>query len=508
MKKLFGIFICAILAAIMSAAVYADGISIEIMGQRLYTENEPQIVDGRTMVPVRAIFEGIGANVEWDSDTKTITGTMADNIVVMQIDNSKFSINGSEKYMDASPQIIDGRTYAPARYVAEAFGFNVEWDSANKIVKIGMPKQTVSVTAAESTTEITTETTTETTTEAATEVTTQAYDKYSQKYSGTQLSVGSDVPAGNYVVIPDNGKFVSVSVFKYGDTTNANGRKDIYSSTSEYRDVINISENCYITVSNGVIVPENEVEKADITRNGKFRVGTDIPAGHYTFRLDPGSLTGYVDVRSLAANSNLTVYKLNENRTEITIKLDKGTVVKKYGVDIYDSSLKMYADYSPESTVKTTASADMTFDDIRDSYKSNIDKELTAYLKNYSVGSKSGSKYSKNYVDNKIAEWKNAATNSSEKKYAEVAANMLNRLYDFACWANIELSEYSYVNIGQTKMTGGEFKKAVEADRDMYNKYARDFTAAQNFEQLETVYYNLRCLFYNVPKGQGWGSDK
>lgn len=507
MKKLFSILICVISAAIMSAVVYADGISIEIMGQKLITDNEPQIIDGRTMVPVRAIFEGVGASVEWDSETKNITGTMADNVVVMQINNNQFSINGNEQYMDAPPQIIDGRTYAPARYVAEAFGFNVEWDSANKIVKIELPQQNILV--SESTTVITTESTTETTTEATTEVTTQVYDKYSQKYSGKELRIGSDVPMGNYVAIPDNGKFVSVSVYKYGDAINANGKQSIYSSTSEYRDVINISDDGgYVDISNGVIVPESEVEKADITRNGKFRVGTDIPAGHYTFRLEPGFMTGYVDVRNLATNSNLNVYKLNENKPEITIKLEKGTVVKKYGVDVYDSTLKMYADFSPESVVKTTASSDMTFDDIRDSYKSSIGKELTEYLKNYTVGSKSGSKYSKNYLDNKISEWKNAATNSSEKKYAEIASNMMNRLYDYARWANFELSNNNYVNNGQTKITGGEYKKAVEADRDMYIKYAMDFTAAQNFEQLETVYYNLRCLFYNVPKGQGWGSDK
>lgn len=84
------------------------------------------------MVPVRVIFEGIGASVEWEENTKTITGKLNNDTVVMQINSKTVSINSNDSDMDASPLIINGRTYAPARYVAESFGYSVGWDSEIK----------------------------------------------------------------------------------------------------------------------------------------------------------------------------------------------------------------------------------------------------------------------------------------------------------------------------------------------------------------------------------------
>lgn len=504
MKMLIKFIVCVMMSMMVSSFVYANEISIEIMGQKLSIDNVPQIIEGRTMVPVRAIFEGIDADVDWDSETKVIKGVKDGTVVIMQIDNRQFSINGSEEYMDAAPLIIEGRTYAPARYVAEAFGFDVDWDSENKTVKIGMINQGASVTTEEKTTvEITTEITTKSTIET-TEIATQAYDKYSQTYKGAELRVGSDIPAGQYVAIPDNDKFVSVLVYNYDNVNSATGRHDAYYAVSEYRDVINLDKDYFVKVTNGVLVPIDDVENADITRNGKFRVGVDISAGLYTFKLDPESLTGYVEISNLTTDRNIKIYKLNEYNTEMAIKLEKGTVVKKYGVDMYDSALKMYADYSLVNSIKTNSSVNLNFDEIRDSYKGKIDKEISGYLKNYYASSKSATKYSRTYVNNMVAEWKSTAENSSEKKYAEIASGMLDRMYNFAHWSKFELVNSSYVRLGETTILGSEYEKGVVADRDMYNKFARDFLEAQSFEKLEAVYYNLRSLSYSVPIGQGY----
>ena len=160
MKRFIGT--AAVLAALMVSNVMAgESISLKINGTELECEVPPQIIDGRTMVPVRAIFEAVGAEVNWDSDTKTVTGIKGDTTVEMTVDSRTEFINGEAVEMDAAPVVTEGRTLAPARYVAEAFGCSVEWDAENKAVNIGVIDSEVAETDTETTTESTTETVTE-----------------------------------------------------------------------------------------------------------------------------------------------------------------------------------------------------------------------------------------------------------------------------------------------------------------------------------------------------------
>lgn len=122
-------------------------------------------------MPVRTIFEALGANVDWDSDTKTIKAKKDNISVVMVISQDYITVNGETVDMDASAMIMGGRTYAPARYVAETFGYNVEWDSKSKTVLIN---KTINQVNTEKSTETTTVVTTKAeTTTKKTEVTTK-----------------------------------------------------------------------------------------------------------------------------------------------------------------------------------------------------------------------------------------------------------------------------------------------------------------------------------------------
>lgn len=82
MKK-FLTALCVGLMLLCSSVYAAEEISLEINGEAVETEVPPQIIDGRTMVPVRAIFELVGAEVSWDGDTKTVTGTKDGTTVIM-----------------------------------------------------------------------------------------------------------------------------------------------------------------------------------------------------------------------------------------------------------------------------------------------------------------------------------------------------------------------------------------------------------------------------------------
>lgn len=99
----------------------------------------------------------MGGNVDWNDDTKTVTITLGSNKVEMTVDSKTAYFNNKAQTLDVAPVILNGRTMLPARFIAESFGFDVNWDNDTKTISI-TPRQ-------ETTTEITTvEESTETTT--------------------------------------------------------------------------------------------------------------------------------------------------------------------------------------------------------------------------------------------------------------------------------------------------------------------------------------------------------
>ena len=86
-----------------------------------------QVINGRTMVPIRKIFELMGATVEWNEDTQTATSKKGDHMVSMTINSNTMYIDGNAVVMDCVPITVNDRTLVPVRYVAEAFGCDVDW---------------------------------------------------------------------------------------------------------------------------------------------------------------------------------------------------------------------------------------------------------------------------------------------------------------------------------------------------------------------------------------------
>ncbi len=97
---------------------------------------EPVIVDGRTMVPLRAIFEAMGAEVNWNGDTSTVTAVRGDTEISLTIGSNEIYVNGEAKELDTPAQIINERTMVPVRAVAESFGCEVDWNNDARRVYI------------------------------------------------------------------------------------------------------------------------------------------------------------------------------------------------------------------------------------------------------------------------------------------------------------------------------------------------------------------------------------
>ena len=139
MKKILSfILMFTLLISVFSFPVVANysGIFVTLNGQYVYFDVQPQNINGRIMVPIRAIFEAMGANVQWNSDTMSAFCTKGDIGVMMTVNSNIMYVNSSQIVMDVSPVIIDGRTLAPARYVAEAFGGVVAWNQETSTVVI------------------------------------------------------------------------------------------------------------------------------------------------------------------------------------------------------------------------------------------------------------------------------------------------------------------------------------------------------------------------------------
>lgn len=87
----------------------------------------PQIINGRTMVPLRAIFEAIGAKVDWNNDTQTVTSTKDKTTISLTINNPTMYVNGESVTLDSPACLVGGRTLVPVRAISEAFNIKVEW---------------------------------------------------------------------------------------------------------------------------------------------------------------------------------------------------------------------------------------------------------------------------------------------------------------------------------------------------------------------------------------------
>ena len=111
-------------------------IKVLLNGKEISFDQPPVLKDGRTLVPVRAIFEAMGAVVNWDDKTQTVTAVRGNTTVVMQIGNTVMKVNDEKIILDVPPQILNSRTLVPARAVAESFGADVKWDDKTSTVTI------------------------------------------------------------------------------------------------------------------------------------------------------------------------------------------------------------------------------------------------------------------------------------------------------------------------------------------------------------------------------------
>ena len=125
MKKIFKMMAVPLLVLLMVVPILANGPSIIISNEKLPVSAVSK--EGRVLVPLRAIFESLGATVAWDSSTNTITGNQNGKIIILKINDKVASVDGQSVILDVPATIIKGSTLVPVRFIGESLGAKVEW---------------------------------------------------------------------------------------------------------------------------------------------------------------------------------------------------------------------------------------------------------------------------------------------------------------------------------------------------------------------------------------------
>ena len=146
MRKTASVVAVAALSALMAtSALAAQPITVTIDGETLKTEQAPVIQENRTLVPMRAIFEALGAEVEWDDATRSITATRDNKTIELTIGQAEMTVDGETVVLEVTPTILNNTTMVPARAVAEGLDAQVNWDAeAREVVISTIPTKTIS----------------------------------------------------------------------------------------------------------------------------------------------------------------------------------------------------------------------------------------------------------------------------------------------------------------------------------------------------------------------------
>lgn len=111
-------------------------ITVMLNGNALAFDEPPYIENNTTRVPMRKIFETLGANVEYDAETKTVTAVKDDTVIKLVTGALTAEINGEKITLAAPVENKNGTTMVPLRFVSEALGAEVNWDGNSKTITI------------------------------------------------------------------------------------------------------------------------------------------------------------------------------------------------------------------------------------------------------------------------------------------------------------------------------------------------------------------------------------
>ena len=122
--------------ALSSSVLAASSLKVNINGEELITDPPAMVESDRALVPMRAIFEKLGASVIWDGEKRSVVAAKGDSIILLQIDNTTMFVNSEKIELEVAPIIVKDRTLVPLKAVSEALGVDVKWEKETNEVNV------------------------------------------------------------------------------------------------------------------------------------------------------------------------------------------------------------------------------------------------------------------------------------------------------------------------------------------------------------------------------------
>lgn len=139
-KNIFFFFVLFLVTGLFISPVLGAESDIQVIlrGEPLTVSNAPVIESGRTLIPMRDIFESLDAYIEWEDSTKTVTAIKGNTVIRLKIGDNTAYINSESIQLEVPAKILDNKTFVPIRFVSEALGAKVAWNDDTKTVTISL----------------------------------------------------------------------------------------------------------------------------------------------------------------------------------------------------------------------------------------------------------------------------------------------------------------------------------------------------------------------------------
>src|SRR5574341_1036529 len=119
-------------ATVGGTAVAQAPVQVFVDGEQVQFDQPPIVIGSRVLVPLRGIFEKMGAFVEWNPATRSVRAVRGTTVVELQIGSTAARVNGSPITLDVPAQIVSGRTLVPLRFISESLGASVQYIAATR----------------------------------------------------------------------------------------------------------------------------------------------------------------------------------------------------------------------------------------------------------------------------------------------------------------------------------------------------------------------------------------
>jgi len=137
-KIILEIFAVLFLSVLPWSSIFAAStlIAVSVDGQPIVFDQPPVMSQGRVMVPLRGVFEKLGATVNYDAASQNVTARRGTTLISLSANSSEAQVNGVTRTMDSPPIMMGSRVLVPLRFVSEALGADVKWQAYNSSVTI------------------------------------------------------------------------------------------------------------------------------------------------------------------------------------------------------------------------------------------------------------------------------------------------------------------------------------------------------------------------------------